>query len=181
LEVLKEIPTNILPSWRADAFAVTGRRSNAEYVSCVRKSQRVRNPKPWAQITIYSKPTQVIPGLCRLQTARFNMSERKWTEVLDRADPGYAVATAQRDCSAIDVTKITLVVNHVEDFALLRLLQYATDSGPLRQAPTVVGLEWRVNRIYYRLMYPQSGCTRVFRVGGTAIGGFEVEGESTLC
>jgi hypothetical protein len=184
LEILKDIPTNLLPIRLrgANAIAVIGRQSNAEYVSCVRRAEGIRNPAPWARITVYSKPVPVIAGLCRLEMARFHLSKGTWGRAQDPVEPEYAVAIAPKDCSGIDASKLTAVRNHIEDVALLRLLEYATRSGPLHQMPIAVGVEWRRNRVYYVLMYPAPGCNvRVFHVGGTAGGGFEVVEESTVC
>jgi hypothetical protein len=180
LEILREMPANIAPS-RGDVFAVIGVRSNAETLVCAKKLSGIRKPKPWARITVYFKPVQAIPGLCRLPTARYSLSSGKWARELAREDPGYAVALTRRDCESVDAAMATTAMSGVEDFAMLRILRYTVESGPLHQAPSAIGLEWRDNRVYFALHYKQAGCsTRVLRVSGTENGGFEVAEESVI-
>jgi hypothetical protein len=180
LEILKELPAKFAPR-RDEVLAVIGRRSSAEALACAKKLEGIRKPRPWAWITIYSKPTQAIPGLCRLSTARYSLSNGTWAQELDRGEPGYAVALTLRNCERIDAATATAVLSTVEDFTLLRILRYSIESGPLHKAPNAIGFEWREDRVYFALHYRQTGCsTRVLMVGGTTDGGFEVAEESLI-
>jgi hypothetical protein len=180
LEILKDMPANVVPR-RDDVFAVIGRKSNAETLACAKRLDGSRNPQPWARITVYFKPEQAIPGLCRLPTRRYSLSNGKWERELAREDPGYAVALTQRKCSNVDATGATTVASSVEDFTMLRILRYAIESGPLHKVPSSIGTEWRGNRVYFGLYYQQAGCTtKVLLVSGTATGGFEVAEEGVI-